>query len=85
MRPKALIVEVEASFDERQEQAGEGHAPTGPHLLLTLPVRVEEMGGGSLVCEWTWLLHRFSIILSMCVNRFNGVNCILVVVTLIVV
>ena len=38
MRSKSLIAEIEAMFDERQEQMGEGASVTGPHLTLTLPV-----------------------------------------------
>ena len=41
MRSKTLIAEVEAVFDERQEQVGEGLSTTGPHLLLSLPVSMD--------------------------------------------
>ncbi len=37
MRPKSLIAEIEAIFDERQEQIGDGASPSGPHLNLNLP------------------------------------------------
>jgi len=40
MRSKTLISEVEALFDERQEQVGEGQNALGPHLSLELPVSV---------------------------------------------
>ncbi len=38
MRSKTLVTEVEALFDERQEQIGEGQSASGPHLTLELPV-----------------------------------------------
>lgn len=40
MRAKSLITEVETVFDDRQEQIGDGLSPSGPHLVLSLPVSV---------------------------------------------
>ena len=40
MRSKTLVSEVEALFDERQEQVGEGQNDSGPHLSLELPVSI---------------------------------------------
>ena len=41
MRPKSLIAEIEAIFDERQEQMGDGSTVNGPHLILAFPVGVK--------------------------------------------
>ena len=38
MRSKSLIAEIEAVFDERQEQIAEGASPSGAHLVLSFPV-----------------------------------------------
>ncbi len=38
MRSKSLIAEIEAIFDERQEQIAEGASPSGHHLELPFPV-----------------------------------------------
>ena len=40
IRSKALCAEVEAIFDERQEQMVEGASASGPHLKLSLQVCV---------------------------------------------
>ncbi len=38
MRPKSLIAEIEAIFDERQEQIGEGASPSGLNLPVSLKI-----------------------------------------------
>jgi hypothetical protein len=38
MRSKSLIAEIEAIYDERQEQLPDGAATAGPHLTLAFPV-----------------------------------------------
>ncbi len=47
MRSKSLIAEVEAIFDERQEQIAEGALASGPHLVLPFPVSMcgRQVGG----------------------------------------